>query len=469
MTINNTTIEMVQGDITKVTDVDAIVNAANRSLLGGGGVDGAIHRAAGPDLLKECRTLGGCETGEAKITKAYNLPCKYVVHTVGPIYHQAGEDAPQLLANCYWNSLALAASCGIRSIAFPSISTGVYAYPLDEAAEIAFKTVEKFVSSHPNAFDKVEWVLFNDTTKAAYDQALYNATVEMKATADTWSKDPMVLGFYRETENYGCFSNWYPAEFDYAGVHYKNSGQFMMIQKVCQFGLYNLGEHMMREGYLQICKDLAGKKNAPADEAELKVWIRTRRAIVKRGVKAKFAQNPELLQELLDTGTALLAECSPTDDVWGIHIGLDDPDHQDVSKWKGDNLLGVILMEIREELRQELRESPTGTLVYEDYHDAMPIDEWKRTAGELKRIPQYYSAIHAYADTLKSPLLKDAFYYSCSLYDWEIAMKPNKPWGIAMNTNMGDRLPWAGFFEMKQEVYEIAKRLRLHSGYEMKR
>ena len=459
MTINNTTIEMVQGDITKVTDVDAIVNAANRSLLGGGGVDGAIHRAAGPDLLKECRTLGGCETGEAKITKAYNLPCKYVIHTVGPIYHQAGEEAPQLLANCYWNSLALAASHGIRSIAFPSISTGVYAYPLNEAAKIAYKTVDEFVSSHPYAFDKVEWVLFDDKTKAAYDQALYNGMVEVMASADTWSTDPMVLGFYRETEDHGCFSNWYPAEFDYAGVHYKNSEQFMMVQKVCQFGQYNLGEHMMRDDDLQICKRLAGDTNALADEAKLKAWRRTRHAIVKRGVKAKFAQNPELLQELLDTGTALLAECSPSDGVWGIHIGLDDPDHQDVSKWNGDNLLGVILMEIRVELRQELRESSNGTLVYEDYHDAKPIDEWKRTAGELKRIPQYYSAIHAYADTLKNPRQKDVFYNSCSLYDWE----------IAMNTNMGGGLPWAGFFEMKQEVYEIAKRLRLHSGYEMKR
>lgn len=172
MTVGKTLIEMVQGDITKVTDVEAIVNAANKSLLGGGGVDGAIHRAAGKELLAECRTLGGCETGEAKITKAYNLPCKYVIHTVGPIYHYAGEDAPQLLGNCYWNSLSLAARHEIQSIAFPSISTGVYAYPLEEAAEIAVMTVEKFVTTYPEAFDKVEWVLFDDKTKAAYDAAL---------------------------------------------------------------------------------------------------------------------------------------------------------------------------------------------------------------------------------------------------------------------------------------------------------
>lgn len=172
MTIGTTVVEMRQGDITKVSDVEAIVNAANKSLLGGGGVDGAIHRAAGRELLEECRTLGGCETGEAKITKGYKLPCKYVIHTVGPVYHYAGEEAPQLLANCYWNSLSLAASCGIRSVAFPSISTGVYAYPLEEAAEIAVKTVEKYVSEHPEAFDLVCWVLFDDRTKATYDAAL---------------------------------------------------------------------------------------------------------------------------------------------------------------------------------------------------------------------------------------------------------------------------------------------------------
>ena len=172
MKYGKTIIEMRQGDITKVSDVEAIVNAANRSLLGGGGVDGAIHRAAGKELLEECRTLHGCETGEAKITKGYKLPCRYVIHMVGPVYHSAGEAAPQLLANCYWNSLALAASCGVRTVAFPSISTGVYAYPLDEAAEIAVKTVKKYVAEFPDAFDLVCWVLFDDRTKAAYDKAL---------------------------------------------------------------------------------------------------------------------------------------------------------------------------------------------------------------------------------------------------------------------------------------------------------
>ena len=161
-----------RGDITKDQGVRAIVNAANTSLLGGGGVDGAIHRAAGPELLAECRTLNGCRTGQAKITKAYRLPCDYVIHTPGPVWNGGVSQEAELLASCYRSCLELAVENGIRSIAFPSISTGVFSYPLDQAAKIAVQTAKQFVADHPGKLDLIKWVLFDDNTLHAYKQQL---------------------------------------------------------------------------------------------------------------------------------------------------------------------------------------------------------------------------------------------------------------------------------------------------------
>ena len=165
-------IKAIPGDITKQTDVDAIVNAANESLLGGGGVDGAIHRAAGPELLAECRTLHGCPTGEAKITGAYNLPCKYVIHTVGPIWYGGDNGEPEKLQNCYMNSLRIAKDKGIRRIAFPSISTGVYGYPVGNAASVAVTAVKEYTDENPDSFDLIEWVCFDENTLRAYTSAI---------------------------------------------------------------------------------------------------------------------------------------------------------------------------------------------------------------------------------------------------------------------------------------------------------
>jgi O-acetyl-ADP-ribose deacetylase (regulator of RNase III) len=162
--------EIVRNDITKMR-VDAIVNAANRSLLGGGGVDGAIHRAAGPELLEECRTLNGCETGQAKITKGYLLPARYVIHTVGPVWHGGGYGERELLASCYRSCLELAAENGCETVDFPSISTGVYHFPLEKAAEIAIGTIDACLREHPE-IKRVRMVCFDERTKAFYDRAL---------------------------------------------------------------------------------------------------------------------------------------------------------------------------------------------------------------------------------------------------------------------------------------------------------
>ena len=167
-----TIIRMMQGDITKVSDVEAIVNAANRELLGGGGVDGAIHKAAGPKLMEECKGLKGCNTGEAKLTGAYNLPCKYIIHTVGPVWHNGKGKEKELLADCYRNSLQVAVTHKIRSVAFPSISTGAYHFPTEVAAKIAITTVKEFISEHPGELDLIEWVLFDHKTCEIYDDTL---------------------------------------------------------------------------------------------------------------------------------------------------------------------------------------------------------------------------------------------------------------------------------------------------------
>lgn len=164
-------IQIIQGDITGLA-VDAIVNAANQSLLGGGGVDGAIHRAAGPGLLEECRALGGCPTGEARLTAGYNLPARHVIHTVGPVWHGGDQNEDQLLADCYRNSLQLAVDHKLRSIAFPSISTGVYRFPIDRASRIALRVILDFIATE-DAAPRVVLTCFSEQDLQAYQKA-YN-------------------------------------------------------------------------------------------------------------------------------------------------------------------------------------------------------------------------------------------------------------------------------------------------------
>lgn len=168
-------IELVQDDITRQT-TDAIVNAANTTLLGGGGVDGAIHRAGGPDILAACRKLGGCATGDAKLTPGGRLPARFVIHTVGPVYRDGRHGEPELLASAYHRSLEVAVGAELRSVAFPSISTGAYGYPIAEAAPIALRTVRRFDREHPGALDLIRFVVFSAPDLAVYQETLEKET-----------------------------------------------------------------------------------------------------------------------------------------------------------------------------------------------------------------------------------------------------------------------------------------------------
>jgi len=259
-----------------------------------------------------------------------------------------------------------------------------------------------------------------------------------------------IIGFYHEYDDFGCFSNWYPAEFDYGREHYVNSEQFMMAQKVLTFRQYELANQIMDTIDPAAQKKLGGTH---FKEFNSEIWESISYRTVRRAVLAKFKQNPEIMEILLGTGNALLAECSANDTKWGIGIDINNPDYKDASKWRGKNYLGRILMEVREELR--LEKKLAGTLSFHNAHHDEPIPEWNMAAGALKRIPQYYDAIHAYSDTLRQipdygkHVLEHFYKYPlCEIED-------------AMHTNMGGGLPVIGFYEMKQDVYDTARLLKL--------
>ena len=258
-----------------------------------------------------------------------------------------------------------------------------------------------------------------------------------------------MIGFYHEYYEYGCFSNWYHAEFDYASHHFENSEQFMMYHKVMMFGREDLGKQILATKDPKECKKIA-KQTFPEFRSD--IWDHNARTIVKRGVRAKFVQNPDIRKELLATGRELLAECSPKDNRWGIGIDISDPARLETKNWSYDsrNQLGIILMEVRQELAQLSAVLPQEEVCYRDASFADPIDEWKLTAGELKRIPQYYATVHAYADAIQSHTVRESFYYEKTMAEWE----------KELSEDPGCKIPSAGFFELKQDIYDISSFFR---------
>lgn len=256
--------------------------------------------------------------------------------------------------------------------------------------------------------------------------------------------DREIIGFHLVTEPYGCFSNWHASDFTYAGVRYNCVEQYMMAQKVRMGQRDDLAEQIMAGKDPARIKALAGKDSFREYGRISSIWEKYRRQIVKRGVRAKFSQDPESLRVLLDTGYALLAECARQDTVWGIGINLNNPVWKDEKNWRGSNILGQILMEVRDELRWETEAK--GSARYVDYRMADSIPEWRMPVGHLRRFPQYGSAVHLYAAQLEAGPALDAF-YAGTLEEMERRIRSGR-----------NQLPSAGFFEMKQDIYETARK-----------
>lgn len=248
-----------------------------------------------------------------------------------------------------------------------------------------------------------------------------------------------IVCFYHEYEEYGCFSNWYRAKFEYAGKMFSSVEQYMMYHKASLFRQYDLEKKIMATDDPAVIKKL-GRTKFPAFNADL--WDDVSYAIVKRGVRAKFMQNPDILKILLSTGNKVLAEASQADVKWGIGIAANDLLRYNVKKWRGKNFLGRILMEVRDELRSVSSEK----VCYIDAEDEYFL-EWSMSAGELLQVPKFHSTIKAYSDTLRGDWERDCFFNQGELSNWEVAMR----------TNMGGGLPAIGFWELKQDVFDIAR------------
>ena len=370
--------------------------------------------------------------------------------------------------------------------------SSVYPFLSEEAVEQARANVEAFYADkmlqlewadfilHPVAVkvtDKGEAipVAMSEIERAQIEQA-QQSSFDFRKLKDMASN---VICFYHEYDDYGCFSNWYRADFEYAGRKYTSVEQYMMYQKAAMFGARELAEQIMATDDPAEIKKL-GRSEIPAFDAE--VWDKTCYTIVKRGVFAKFNQNPQLADLLLSTGSKVLGEASLNDRKWGIGVDCCDDGRFKVSGWKGQNLLGRALMEVRAELRAAQRAAQfrpadePATLEYVDLIDA-DFPEWHMTAGELRCIPQFHNAIHAYSDTLDSRSLRDSFFYVHSLCEWEEVLRGEmtemeipagemakaqeaaraEAMACVMPAAVAKSLPAAGFWEMKQEIWEMVK------------
>jgi len=353
--------------------------------------------------------------------------------------------------------LVASAVNGYRHLVLGAFGCGAFNNDAAIVSDIFYDVIKNFRLDGcgvDNFFKSIDFAVLTKPGKTYnYDEFARNFSDFYSVTREPMKWQPVeiqkektdFIGFWHEYDEYGSLSNWYRASFKYAGKQFASVEQFMMYHKLMTFRQYDLADQVMKTDDPAEAKKIG---RTHFDNFDDKLWTRISSTIVKRGVRAKFVQNPDLMRELLSTGNAVLAECSPYDKVWGIGLAPDDERVYDTRKWDGKNKLGRILMTLREEFRNWDSDASKGKFEYIDAYDLPEIPEWKMNTGMLKMMPQYHDAIDAYSATLKGSEVD--FFYQITFADLELAMR----------TNMGGGMPVIGFYEMKQDIYDIARRLR---------
>lgn len=346
------TIEIRKIGITSLA-ADAIVNAANDGLWAGGGVCGAIFEAAGErQLQKACDAIGHCDTGSAVITPAFNLKnAKYIIHAVGPRWSGGMYHEPQLLYSAYRKSLELALENDCHSIGFPLLSAGIFGYPADKAWRKAIQACQDFLSAHPETDMQIIFAVIDDRMLALGQETLNELNPDQDISSKLLIKGALydVVFFHLPEEPNGYLSNWYPATFAIDGITFSSTEQYIMYRKCKIFGDEESASAILETN--DPARQQAIGQGASGFDGT--VWNGMKQVVAYRGLLAKFSQNENLKQQLLDTGDAYLVECAHKDIIWACGIRLTEEERFDINKWRGQNILGFALMEVREAIRQD--------------------------------------------------------------------------------------------------------------------
>ena len=336
-------------------DTDAIVNAANEGLWAGGGVCGAIFRAAGYAQLQEaCDRIGHCVTGSAVITPGFNLKSRYIIHAVGPMWHGGNQDEPKLLYGAYRKSLELAQQNGCRSIGFPLISAGIFGYPIDKAWRKAIQACNDFIQKNPAYDIEIVFAALDDEIIKVGKDTLGEIAPQFcvsvcpgTETLKIGNRQVNAVYFHKPEEPYGFLSNWYPVDIVVDGKRFSSTEQYIMYRKCMILEDETAAKQVMATDDLEQ-QQAIGRK---AQNYNNTVWDGICQVIAMRGLLAKFSQHDDLKQKLLETGDAYLVECAKSDRRWACGVGLYDEAKRDIDLWKGKNILGFALMEVRESLK----------------------------------------------------------------------------------------------------------------------